>query len=71
MKKNPILMKVAKGSPMQMNYSSPAKKINLKKLGKKVVDKVKSKVKEKVTGTISNVKSAAGNIKKFLNTDED
>ncbi len=71
MKKNPILMKVAKGSAMQMNYGSPAKKINLKKLGGKLVNKVKSRIKDKITGTISNVKSAAGNIKKFLNTDED
>ena len=38
MKKNPILMKVAKGSAMQMNYGSPAKKINLKVLNEIIND---------------------------------
>ena len=47
MKKNPILMKVAKGSAMQMNYGSPAKKINLGKLLKKGVEKVKENYKKK------------------------
>ena len=60
MKKNPVLMKATKGSAMQMNYGSPAKKINLKKLGKKEVDKVKSRVKDKVT-----------KVKNFFNTDEE
>tara|TARA_R110002167_G_scaffold162548_1_gene359001 strand:- start:76 stop:279 length:204 start_codon:yes stop_codon:yes gene_type:complete len=67
MKKNPILMKVAKGSAMQMNYGSPAKKINLKKLGKKVVDKVKSRVKDKFT----EVKKKATDFRDFFNTDEE
>ena len=66
MKKNPILMKVAKGSPMQMNYGSPAK-LKLAKLGKKVVDKVKDKVKKKVT----DVKDKITDFKNFFNTDED
>ena len=67
MKKNPVLMKATKGSAMQMNYGSPAKKINLKKLGKKVVDKVKSRVKDKFT----EVKKKATDFRDFFNTDEE
>mgnify|MGYP003144440144 CR=1 FL=1 len=67
MKKNPILMKVAKGSPMQENYDSPAKLNLAKKLGKKVVKKVKEKVKKKVT----KVKKKVTDVKNFFNTDED
>ena len=67
MKKNPILMKVAKGSAMQMNYGSPAKKINLGKLVKKGVEKVKSRVKDKFT----EQKKKVTDFKNFFNTDED
>ncbi len=71
MKKNPILMKVAKGSAMQMNYGSPAKKINLKKLGTKVVNKVKDGVKNKAKEISGNIKKGITNFKNFLNTDEE
>ena len=71
MKKNPILMKVAKGSAMQMNYGSPAKKTNLEKLGTNVVNRVKDGVKNKAKEISGNIKKGITNVKNFFNTDND
>ena len=74
MKKNPILMKVAKGSPMQENYDSPAKllgKGKLKKLATKAVKKVKEKVTEKVKKKVTDVGAKVKGVRDFFNTDEE
>ena len=55
MKKNPILLRATKGSPMQENYLGKLVKKAGRKIKERVVNRVKTKVNE-VTGKINKFK---------------
>ena len=63
MKRNPILLKATKGSPMQENY--------LGKLVEKAGRKIKEKVTKKFTDKAEEIKGKFKNVRDFFDVDKE